>query len=367
MSRKPDVMHLLTMARPASLDRGSRISTDDILIKAPIETPGEPNRRPPHPRRHLLTALRLTAVATAFAVAAVVLVRNADVERTAPSPEPARTVLLAAAERVEAENPATGRYWHTTGQSMAVGEGGEAPVGMEPKLVRYQVTCTHEVWIAKSDRDPSWLVVTAQSGKPLTKTDEETWRQQGAYRIGGCEGVGVPSVGGTLPAPPFAMRLDDKRAPEVSYPQAGATHVTTKEVMNLPTDVMKLRKVLQEWARRGGYPADEESLYAQTTSLLSQLPTTPAQRAALYRLLAGLSRVKNIGATTDPIGRAGTGIELSGSGRQIIIDETSGRLLAAQERSTDRAGALTSWTALTASGWTEARPALPSTILFNGG
>ncbi|MFI9841132.1 hypothetical protein ACIHFD_29155 [Nonomuraea sp. NPDC051941] len=81
--------------------------------------------------------------------------------------------------------------------------------------------------------------------------------------------------------------------------------------MNLPTDVARLRQVLQEWTRRSGRRADDESLYTQATSLLSQLPTTP-------------------------------------------------RLLAAEERD---ARALTSWTALTASGWTDARPALPTRII----
>ncbi|MFI7228178.1 CU044_5270 family protein [Nonomuraea angiospora] len=363
MSRKPDAMRLLTMARPASLDRGSSVSADDLLVRAaadddPLvpaaaEAPAEPGRRRPR----LLTAFRLASVATAVAVAAAVLVRSEGAE---PSLEPARTVLLAAAARIETANPATGSYWHTIGQSMAVGAEGQAPTGMEPRLVNYRVTCTHEVWMARSDRDPSWLVVTAQSGRPLTEADEETWRRQGAYRLGACEGPGVPSVGGVVPSPPFAVRLDDERAPEVSYPQVGSTHVTTKEVMNLPTDVAKLRQVLLGWTRRSGQGAGEESLYAEATSLLSQLPTTPRLRAALYRVLADMPRMVNTGATTDPIGRAGTGIELSGSGRRIVIDEASGRLLAAEERD---ARALTSWTALTASGWTDARPALPTRII----
>ncbi|MGP4103324.1 hypothetical protein [Nonomuraea sp. KM90] len=121
------------------------------------------------------------------------------------------------------------------------------------------------------------------------------------------------------------------------------------------------------WTRQGGYRATEESLFTQATSLLSQLPTTPKVRAALYRVLANLSSVKNIGTIKDPLGRIGTGIELSGCGeRQIIIDETSGRLLAVQEHSPGCIGELTSWTAVTASGWTDAGPALPKTIVPNG-
>lgn len=365
MSRKPDAMDLLAMARPTSLDRGSRISADDMLVMATTEASGEPSRSPLRPGWTLLTALRFTAVAVAAAVAGIVLVRSTDTEPATSAPMPARTVLLAAADRIETANPATGRYWRTTGQSLAIGGWGRGPVGGPvPKTVNYQAACTHEIWMAKSERDPSWLVVIAQSGKPLTKADEDVWRQQGSYRLGACEGAAVPGVGGVVPAPPFATRLDDKRNPEVSYPQVGATHVTTKEAMNLPADPAKLKEVLQEWTRRGGYRATEESLFTQATSLLSQLPTTPKVRAALYRVLANLSSVKNIGTIKDPLGRIGTGIELSGCGeRQIVVDETSGRLLAVQEHSPGCTGELTSWTALTASGWTDAGPALPKTIM----
>ncbi len=48
---------------------------------------------------------------------------------------------------------------------------------------------------------------------------------------------------------------------------------------------------------------------------------------------------------------------------QILIEESSGRLLAVQERSSDRPGTLTWWTAATASGWADASPRLTSTIV----
>jgi hypothetical protein len=361
MSRKPDAMELLAMARPDSLDRGSRLSAGDLLLKAGDEVQTGPAGRPSRPRSTIMTAVRIAAVATAVTVATVVLVRSTGTGPSASHPVSARTILLAAADRIETTSAATGRYWHSAGQSMATGQEGRAPTGMTPKMLSYQVTCTHEVWMAKSEREPSWLVVTAQSGKPLAKADEVIWRQQGAYRLGACQGPGVPGIGGVVPQPPFALRIDDQRAREVSYPQVGPVHVTTKEVMALPADPVRLKEVLQTWARRGGYPADESLIYAQATSLLSQLPTTAQVRAALYRMLATFPSVKNVGAITDPLGRVGRGIELSGM--QIIIEESSGRLLAVQERSSGRTGTLTSWTAVTASGWTDARPSLPGRIL----
>ncbi|MEU8102267.1 hypothetical protein AB0C18_00925 [Nonomuraea muscovyensis] len=362
MSRKPDAMRLLAMARPDSLDRGSRLSADDLLSKAGDEPQTRPAGRPSRPRSNIMTAIRIATVATAVTVVTAMLARSTGTEPSTSHPVSARTILLAAADRIETTSAATGRYWHSVGQSMAVGAEGRAPTGMTPKMLSYQVTCTHEVWMAKSEREPSWLLVTAQSGKPLAQADEVIWRQQGAYRLGACEGPGVPSIGGVVPQPPFALRLDDQHNPEVSYPQVGAVHVTTKQVMGLPADPMRLKEVLQGRAWRGGYPATEELLYTQATSLLSQLPTTPQVRAALYRMLAGLSSVKNIGTIADPLGRVGIGIELDGT-RQIIIEESSGRLLAVQERSSDRTGTLTSWTAVTASGWTDARPRLPSRIV----
>ncbi|MEU4230140.1 CU044_5270 family protein [Nonomuraea sp. NPDC026600] len=362
MSRKPDAMRLLAMARPDSLDRGSRLSADDLLIKAGDEPARRPARRPSRPRSNVMTAIRIAAVAMAVTVVTAMLVRSPGTESLTSQPVSARTVLLSAADRIETTSAATGRYWHSVGQSMATGKEGRAPTGMTPKLLEYQVTCTHEVWMAKSEREPSWLLVTAQSGKPLAEADEAIWRQEGAYRLGACEGPGVPSIGGVVPQPPFALRIDDQHAAEVSYPQVGAIHVTTKEVMALPADPVRLREVLQAWDRRGGYPADEESLYAQAVSLLAQLPTTPQVRAALYRVLASLSSVKSIGTIADPLGRVGRGIEFAGA-QQIIIDESSGRLLAVQERSSDRTGTLSSWTAVTASGWTDVRPKLPNTIV----
>ncbi|NRQ32422.1 CU044_5270 family protein [Nonomuraea sp. NN258] len=358
MSRKPDAMRLLTMARPDSLDRGSRRSADDLLVEAAGDSGAA--AAPPRRRMTVVTGIRLAAVAMAVTVVTVVLVRNTGPETAASHPLSARTVLLAAADRIENTGAATGRYWHSVGQSMALGQEGRAPAGVEPKLVDYRVRCTHEVWMARSERKPSWLVVTAQSGEPLTAADEAIWRQQGAYRIGACQGPGVPSVGGVLPAAPFAMRLDDESAPEVSYPQVGPVHVTTEEVMTLPPDPVRLRSVLGEWARRGGYQAGEELLYSQAASLLSQLPTTPRVRAALYRMLAELPKVRNLGTVTDPLGRAGRGIELAGW-QQLVIEESSGRLLAVQEGSGDGTGMLTSWTAVTSSGWTDADPRLPET------
>ncbi|MEV0236503.1 CU044_5270 family protein [Nonomuraea sp. NPDC050786] len=372
MSHQPDddEMRLLTTARPASLDRGSGLSAADLLVKAAAQPPHEQRSpRPSRPRRRPSIVVRLAVAMTAVAIAAVVLVRNADPDGAAPDASgftPARTVLLAAAERIETQNPATGRYWHTVGQSMAIGQEGRAPRGQEPRMVNYRVTCTHELWTARSRRDPTWLLVTAQSGKPLTKADEETWRSQGAYRLGACEGAGVPGVGGAAPAPPFAVQLDDERHPEVSYPQVGATHVTTAEVMNLPADPAGLRRVLNEWARRGGYADAQGFPFMQATSLLTQLPTTPRVRAALYRVLADLPNVQNIGMIKDPLGRTGTGIQLDGCGGQLIIDEPAGQLLAVQERSPDCTGEVTAWTAVTASGWTDATPVLPPHATMRG-
>ncbi|NUW35527.1 CU044_5270 family protein [Nonomuraea sp. SMC257] len=304
----------------------------------------------------------MAAAAMAVTVVTILLVRSTNPEPPASHLVSARTVLLAAANRIETTGAATGRYWHSVGQSMATGGEGRGPAGTTPKTFTYRATCTHEVWMAKSEREPSWLLVTAQSGVPLKAADEEIWRHQGAYRLGACDGPGVPGVGGVVPRAPFAVRLDDRRAAELSYPQVASIHVTTKEVMALPADPVRIKEVLQGWARRAGYQADEEFLCTGATSLLSQLPTTPRVRAALYRMLAGFPGVRNIGTITDPLGRVGRGIELSPA-RRLVIEESSGRLLAVQERSPDHPGTVTAWTAVTASGWTSASPKLPDAIV----
>ncbi|WP_188197828.1 hypothetical protein [Nonomuraea sp. SYSU D8015] len=148
MSRKPDEMRLLTMARPDSLDRGSRLFADDLLIKAGDEPQTSPAFRPSWPRSKVMTTIRVAAVAMAVTVVTTLLVRSTDTEPSTFHLVSARTVLLAATDRIETTSAATGCYWHSVGQSMAMGEEGCAPAGMTPKMLSYQVTCTHEVWIA---------------------------------------------------------------------------------------------------------------------------------------------------------------------------------------------------------------------------
>jgi hypothetical protein len=51
---------------------------------------------------------------------------------------------------------------------------------------------------------------------------------------------------------------------------------------------------------------------SRRTPALLTLPVTPAVRAALYRMLAGLPGVRSLGPVTDAGGRAGVAVALSG-------------------------------------------------------
>ena len=64
----------------------------------------------------------------------------------------------------------------------------------------------------------------------------------------------------------------------------------------------------------------------QTVPAVLEMPVTPAVRAALYRLLAGLPGVRSLGAVTDVAGQAGVAVahteKYTGCGRQIGLTPT---------------------------------------------
>jgi hypothetical protein len=80
----------------------------------------------------------------------------------------------------------------------------------------------------------------------------------------------------------------------------------------LPADPARLRAlILRGFSPPGQVVNKEEYLFEMTPALLT-LPVTPAVRAALYRMLAGLPGVRSLGPVTDAGGRAGVAVALSG-------------------------------------------------------
>jgi hypothetical protein len=136
--------------------------------------------------------------------------------------------------------------------------------------------------------------------------------------------------------------------PGVSFDIGGAP-LTYAQIRALPTDPDELKAYLIKLdaaGRDGTWTPDQiakwrvEMLFTQSWTLLSQLPVSPAVRAATYRMLAGLPGLTVTEKVRDAKGRTGAGISYAyrnadGSSveTRLVIDPDSGSLLAREEKS----------------------------------
>jgi hypothetical protein len=126
-----------------------------------------------------------------------------------------------------------------------------------------------------------------------------------------------------------------------------------RRIQTLPASPGALEKLLRERiasARRDGIPRREtlrdgtatvipdrsdcrcstnEQLFQMAAELLQEPMTTPAVRAALYRMVAGLDGIDLFGSAADELGRYGTavGMTFRGMRHELLFDPRSSRLL----------------------------------------
>ena len=103
--------------------------------------------------------------------------------------------------------------------------------------------------------------------------------------------------------------------------QAGSGHArvvgTLRQLRRLPATAAGLKALLLRYfaapgATGGDLPASSTAwLWQAGTGMITDMPLSPAQRAAAYRMLAGLPGVRSLGRVTDPAGRHGTAVELT--------------------------------------------------------
>jgi hypothetical protein len=121
-------------------------------------------------------------------------------------------------------------------------------------------------------------------------------------------------------------------------------------IRTLPADPAALEKLLRERiasARKRGFPvrtglgttvssmgfdcgcSTDEQLFQMASELLQEPMTTPAVRAALYRMVAGLKGIDLFGSAADELGRYGTavGMTFRGMRHELLFDPRSSRLL----------------------------------------
>ncbi|MGW4410013.1 CU044_5270 family protein [Nonomuraea sp. NPDC004702] len=246
-------------------------------------------RRPVWPKV-TLAAAAVGAVLTGGFVA-VPLLGGTGVQ-TATIPR-ADAVLDAAADRLAAQPPGTGAWWRR-----------EMTQVLRTKTATYTVEqrVRDVLW---ANRDLGYRTRRGPvSAKPLTPADEQAWKAAGSPDL--CDGC----LSGKTYFTPLKL--------------------TRKPVTELPAEPQALKA---EMLAANDEEAPEAWLWGASKWLLLDVESTPATRAALYRVLAGLPGVRVENDVTDIDGRTGVALTYgqASTRQQIIIDRDSGQLLAVQE------------------------------------
>jgi hypothetical protein len=234
---------------------------------------------PPRARRRWNVALPAIATA-ALAATALVLVGTED--GTAPERASAATVLhhaaAAARDGAPAQTLAAGQYLYTesVGAALYVTQGAH--------VIRRIVPLRREAW---RDRDgDGWL--TTRPGAPtwLTKRDRDAWIAAGRPRLG--TGASDGAIRGARPS-------------DAQHGTANAALPSTPAALD--------RRLRTDAASAKGAPLDQQ-VFLEIGDALRRVSTTPAQRAALYEVAAGLTGVRLSGDTRDGTGRPGVPVTM---------------------------------------------------------
>ncbi|MET8992794.1 CU044_5270 family protein [Nonomuraea wenchangensis] len=247
--------------------------------------------RPVWPKVALAAAAVTAVMAGGFV--AVPLLDRTDVQ-TAAVPE-ADAVLAAAADRLAAQPPGTGAWWRREMVQVA---------RMKTATYTVEHRVSDVLW-ASRDRAVGYRTQRGPvSSEPLTPADEQAWKAAGSPGL--CDGC-----------------------------QSGKTYftplkLTTKPVTELPTEPEALKA---ELLRANDRDTPEAWLWGVSKWLLLDTESTPATRAALYRVLAGLPGVRVENDATDIDGRTGVALTYgeAPTRQRIIIDRASGNLLAVED------------------------------------
>jgi hypothetical protein len=236
------------------------------------------------PRRFLLVSGGLVA-----ATAAVVVMVSVRAPAPTPLPAPAslaapRTILSAAADQAQ-HRPSAGKFRHVTGTLARVvhvdGGGGY-------DLIR--VDAVRSVQPANGLPGEGWLSVGegGSSVRPLTAADAAAYARDGSP-----------------PATEIAQ-------PSSLYPNLAGDSGFEGDLTTLPDDPAEAGAAMLGWvAGSSRAPADPQGwLFREGTKLLDTFTDVAAgaDRAKIYRMLAGLTGVRTLQAGTDPLGRAALGL-----------------------------------------------------------
>ncbi|MBN6050426.1 CU044_5270 family protein, partial [Nonomuraea sp. RK-328] len=327
--KRKDVLDVLAAARPADLDPPGTSRAQVVELRAPVR------------RRH---ARWLGAVAASLATVSVIAVigvprlMGQDTVTGQVAGGSSANVLDMAADRAAGQRQTLGRYWHTSGLIL-----GEQLIGSPDNRYRIRTRVQTSRWVPLG---PEYLVLTERGlpTVPASAADEQAWRRAGAPKLCGndsnCRNDTAPLGRTRFMFRPSTWPIHDE----------GLT-LSASDLGDLPRDpdVLKKRllsfwpayeKSMADWPSPppgASLPTKESWLLDLSLELLEHSPISGETRAALYRMVASLPGTRALGQVRDAGGRLGIGVgwrRAMGDGwseRQLIVDESSGRLLAMQE------------------------------------
>ncbi|MFI7077132.1 hypothetical protein ACIBO1_07555 [Micromonospora sp. NPDC049903] len=174
------------------------------------------------------------------------------------------------------------------------------------------------------------LQTWARATNTIIRTDTRRWRQT--------DGSGrevtrrAPDLKGVDHQPrPDELPLFDHATPTTHRHPPGSLHPYLPEPV--PADPAQLAKLLAP-AELAGEPAHPRLLAGGVIGLATSQHLHHAQRATALRVFARIPGITYTGTTTDLVGRTGLAFHVTadGSTTVLIIDPTTGELLAAHER-----------------------------------
>jgi hypothetical protein len=353
-----DILHRLAAARPAHLDpdrptpppvREEELTT--VMARPRATRTARATARPRRAGRPLVPGLVL---ATATAVVAVMITDTAP-EKTGPGPSATSgsgsRVLLAAASHVEQQPVGSGTYWYVEEHLASLHE-------IPGKNYTVAVRTEQRYWTAAA-KNKQWSQLVDLGTRPATKADEAVWKADGSPTSWKLQGETFTYAG----------------KGEIQHDAPGGIADTVmmgdlplRLLATLPTDEKALRKRLFALVDKD-YNAPENILdrivVDTAVQLATTLPSTPALRAAAYRLLAAEPGVRSLGDVKDHTGRPGYAVALpSPHGPvelRLIFDKSTGMPLGTETvvtRDGDGAskGELQGYTTITSMKWTEEPP-----------
>jgi hypothetical protein len=355
-----DLDGLLAAANPVraeDLEYGER---EEAVLRGITARPRGRWRPRWSPRTRPRWALPGTAATVAAVAAAAVVAWNALTPEPIPRQRfvtsgPAHAVLMAAAEKADRTEPK--RFWH------AEGEVGQL-IQRDHRGHRYTLLATFptETWLPRDPVDGDGVHsydMGAVRLRPVSPADAREYRLDGSPQPNENPD---PDMGIAIPDVPEGPRPDDR--------------VFEGDPARLPTDPARLRTAMLTWIRdHGGLPKDPDAwLFREAPGLLSDPVSQPSQalRAAVYRMLAGLPGVRNLGTVRDPLGRPALGVAMDETTRdlgtlqwQIMLSPSEDFLMASRavvvrpgkDNSLVPAGSAQYYTVQRTAGWTDTPPA----------